>query len=54
MNKPLLGSALRVLVSLHDGTSAIASDLDGVRSSALPEERDLDLAVWREMSRLVR
>jgi hypothetical protein len=43
MDRPKLLSALRVLASLYSGASLSVSDVDRLRTSALPEERDLEL-----------
>jgi hypothetical protein len=43
MDKPVLQAALRVLMSLENGTCANAFDVDLVRGNALPGERDVEL-----------
>jgi hypothetical protein len=43
MEQEVLRAALRILASISTGRTAQASDIDLVRSSGIPEERDLDL-----------
>jgi hypothetical protein len=56
MDRQLVLSALRVLSSLASGTRAAMSDVDLVKKSALPGERDYDLddlarsIVWRSLA----
>jgi hypothetical protein len=53
MDRPLMLAALRVLTGVCNGGSVQASDIDLIRSRALPRERNLaldDMArrlVWR-------
>jgi hypothetical protein len=43
MDRETFRAALRVLSSICSGKPADASDVDLVKASALPEERDLEL-----------
>jgi hypothetical protein len=43
MDGETLRAALRVLSSICSGAPASSSDVDLIRASALPEERDLEL-----------